>query len=533
MSIVGRLCVESDFLFEAGSFIRFNAGTKPNTIKIDPAGPHAGVLLERHPGHNKHVWSGVHLEGPINVRLSPDVQIIKTLEPLYLEWKDGAFTITLSSTSGLLIGRSIQSCNPSLQATLAIDVRDNPSVFTPPQTKPNDENSSTALVATQLPSSQTRPSMDDFEKVDTIAKLKPALSDNYSIFVSILTMFYKELTGSETMDIPGVVDLYNTNGDERFRNLNTIVYVKVPVKRNQLEIYDNDRVPIVPNEALPVITKTFSNDVVTFWREHTATITISVDAQNKPKERKNEFVYVQWSKDGNHKWGNGPGGFIIGTFVSRVDDDNIRVNVMTSTWRYPSQDQALDTSNKETLQRIGQMLIDQINANRRFTEAALAGELSAEIENIVERDQHLWHGLSDLYRLADTTFRFDEGATPEEVREALEHVRYTQQVVRTRESPPEEPNPLKWRRILDDLKRLKRNELDDYFTREAPDKFTPDADNISALDRKKDIAEALGIPAGLFDSAALAGQIAKPSSKGFNQAQQTAIDALIDEELDF
>ncbi len=295
MSIVGRLCVESNVPLEAGSLIRFNASTKLNTIKVDEQGAHTGVLLERHPGYDKLVWSGVHLEGPINVAISSGEAIIKTLDPLYITWNGEAFAVTLSSDGSCLIGRSIQSCNPSLQATLAIDVRDNPPII----------ETSTAVVPFSAREQQL-----------TLTNAGRLLLQN--IQASMRRVLLGQSANNKVSAIAKLAPRerlfeYKPKSSSEFSK-DKLVFIQAKVF--PLEIYRGS-VPIVPDMAFPIIIKDVhpEQNKLSVFTNGQPRIQLKFDTQNPPETSPGSPVFVQWDHSGLHGWGHGPGGVFIGNLV--------------------------------------------------------------------------------------------------------------------------------------------------------------------------------------------------------------------------
>lgn len=542
MSIVGRLCVESNVPLEAGSLIRFNASTKPNTITVDEQGAYAGVLLARHPGYDKLVWSGVHLEGPINVAISSDEAIIKTLDPLYITWNGECFAVTLSSDGSCLVGRSIQSCNPSLQATLAIDVRDNPEVqqtlqSSNPEVQQTSEIrnpvaqqtlQSSSTVQTERPAS---PPISPIEEVKVFEPLRPEKVPEGSLIGRLAGLAQNFFLGEPT-------DVYQAGEGINIDSVQKIVFVKVPIgKDKKLHVYNEKEPPVVPYEAIPVIINQFNegDNTVTLSRKGTQTVSVGIDSENPPDQTPESDVFIQWSADKNHKWGRGPGGFYLGKLQSYNESYHfIVVELEESPTRLPTQDQALQGLGKANLQDISELLIEQIKANRHKTEEALAAELEAEIELIVTKNQDEWQTLSDLYRIAHFIYAFDYNATEQDIREALEHVRHTSKVRRTRIVPEEQPDPLKWRSVLEDLKRLNKNELPGYFNSltQTEDYVVEYPFSGNSVDQKKDIATMMGVPPYVIDVAVVRGLIGNPSKTGFSKDASQAIDEAIAEELE-
>lgn len=372
MSIVGRLCVESNVPLEAGSLIRFNASTKPNTIKVDEQGAHAGVLLERHPGYNKLVWSGVHLEGPINVAISSDGAIIKTLDPLYITWNGEAFAVTLSSDGSCLVGRSIQSCNPSLQATLAIDVRDNPPIIETSTAAIEPDNTFLELaqgIANKIVGDIFRNPTGTREQVGQVQTLDP-VDKTFEIETGTILrenrVYYFNVNPDRTLE------LFKTSEAVTEKFDGALAYDKIA--------------PIAPENSIPLVVKSSSitglgKRNVTFYRPgDTPVVDIEIDEKNPPGQDEGSDVFIQpiilADSVPRILWGAGPGGFKLGT-LKGVDDAEhpiIQIGLAQAQAQDNTQDVALKASYPHSINDIAERILHQLENHRFRTVRALADE---------------------------------------------------------------------------------------------------------------------------------------------------------------
>ena len=377
--IVAPLYVTSDVFLRANTPIIFKAG-EPNHITIKTKNinkdDHTGILLGGHPGDGLPRYIGVLLEGTMNI-VAPfnSESATKVLEQLGIDFKNEAFTITQEETK-LAPGRPL--LGRALQREIAAD----------------DGNITIAIhVKRKIKAAST--SATKVTPTTTPITAKPPTPGQTTVQTPTSILITDTL--STTGTLTSTIKLATNNSI-----LSDNVYYLSKLDDGTFKLWDKQTPPIVPTEAKPYVFKDYMNPSsltpkpLEVYSNGLIELEVVLDNNNYPQNtdniiKKGTEIRLQFDKRDPPRpvWGNGPGGFKIGTLEQDYNildtKSKISVNIEENDNQVPTQDQRLF---QESLNDLLALEIEQVKANRFETAKALIYYMFSALRKLSETNNN-------------------------------------------------------------------------------------------------------------------------------------------------